>query len=374
MSSQELAETGDEAGGGGCVQLPPISTKRPNDLMDGTGTLTLEAERPFVGHGPGPIPPRSTNISSEVLVDGAGIPGSVSPNPVGHSKHRRGGKGNPSTPEMPEGYDGLAPVSLVVNEAGHAATRRAHVSVEPPRTGEEEEQKVDSDSGGVVGEDRLSGDDFLNSAGPLSGYDQDFPPLSSSENTSAVDFHSAPAESSTQNDVGHDEASKNAKSKASASKMDNSKASASKSDNSKAQGSKKDAPKGQAAKTAAPNQPKVAKYRDATPWMTTILPNARLWPMLLMLGQIAHGICNVRPSARHQVLQTPDEFAVRQVQRLHFAWIQRAWLEDLTDHLWCRDGVAINHVELVQQHFNVSLLRHRDNVALDVHFGYRGST
>ncbi|KAF0688114.1 hypothetical protein As57867_020173, partial [Aphanomyces stellatus] len=162
---------------------------------------------------------------------------------------------------MPEGYGGLAPVSLVVNEAGHAATRRAHVSVEPPRTGEEEEQKVDSDSGGVVGEDRLSGDDFLNSAGPLSGYDQDFPPLSSSENTSAVDFHSAPAESSTKNDVGHDEASKNAKSKAS--KMDNSKASASKSDNSKAQGSKKDAPKGQAAKTAAPNQPKVAKYRDA---------------------------------------------------------------------------------------------------------------
>ncbi|KAF0711976.1 hypothetical protein As57867_004936, partial [Aphanomyces stellatus] len=231
--------------------------------MDGTGTLTLEAERPFVGHGPGPIPPRSTNISSEVLVDGAGIPGSVSPNPVGHSKHRKGGKGSPSNPEMPEGYGGLAPVSHVVNEAGHAATRRAHVSVEPPRTGEEEEQKVDSDSGGVVGEDRLSGDDFLNSVAPFSGYDQDFPTLSSSENTSAVDFDSVPTETSSENDVGTDEASKNAKSKASASKMDNSKASASKSDNSKTQGSKKDAPKGQAAKTAAPNQPKVAKYRDA---------------------------------------------------------------------------------------------------------------
>ncbi|KAF0685714.1 hypothetical protein As57867_022367, partial [Aphanomyces stellatus] len=36
LCSQELAETGDEAGGGGCVQLPPTSTNRPNDLMDGT--------------------------------------------------------------------------------------------------------------------------------------------------------------------------------------------------------------------------------------------------------------------------------------------------------------------------------------------------
>ena len=44
-----------------------------------------------------------------------------------------------SCAKEPAGTEGLAPTSLVNNEAGHTATQRAPACAEPPRTGEEEE-------------------------------------------------------------------------------------------------------------------------------------------------------------------------------------------------------------------------------------------
>ncbi|KAF0688026.1 Aste57867_20308 [Aphanomyces stellatus] len=178
---------------------------------------------------------------------GGGIPG-VDAGQVGLLQKSSLGDERSVNPGTPDGPGGLAPASLVNNEAGHAVTNRAHVSAGPPRTGEEEEQKADSDSGGVVGRDVSFGDDGSNEDRLLAGQQQD----SACKDSSETPNDSASAETSKKNGSGGDQGSK----------TDNSKRSPSKKDNSKGQGSKKDVPKGSASKPASQNTPKVSKHRD----------------------------------------------------------------------------------------------------------------
>ncbi|KAF0720626.1 Aste57867_183 [Aphanomyces stellatus] len=248
MSSQDLTETGAPSDGD-CVQSHRASIIAPDGSKDDQSLSSLEALNPINGGVQGPISPRSSDIPLRgVSEDGGGIPG-VDAGQVGLLQKSSLGDERSVSPGTPDGPSGLAQASLVNNETGHAVTNRAHVSAEPPRTGEEEEQKVDSDTGGVVGRDVSFGDDGSNKDRLLSGQQQD----SACKDSSETPNDSASTETSKKNASGGDQGSK----------TDNSKRSPSKKDNSKGQGSKKDVPKGSATKPASQSTPKVSKHRDS---------------------------------------------------------------------------------------------------------------
>ncbi|KAF0718752.1 Aste57867_1507 [Aphanomyces stellatus] len=238
MSSQDLTETGAPSDGD-CVQYPWTLIIAPDSSKDDQSLSSLEAVNPRNGGVQGSISPRSSDIPLRgVSEDGGSIPG-VDAGQVGSLQKSSLGDERSVNLGTPDGRGGLAPVSLVNIEAGHAVTNRANVSAEPPRTGEEEEQKVDSDSGGVVGRDVSFGDDGSNKDRLLSGQQQD----SASKDSSETPNDSASAEASKKNGSGGDQGSKKY----------NSKRSPSKKDNSKGQGSKNDVPKGSESKPASQN-------------------------------------------------------------------------------------------------------------------------